>query len=77
MKKYIITWDCGFGKNHEVVEAESFEDASREAHDAWQEEVASNSEYYAEEWTEEAAYDKGLLSEKEILEYEKKLDEEE
>ena len=74
MKKYIITFNCGFGENHEVVKAESLEEAQKEAYEAWLEEAEAEAEYYAEEWTEEAAYDYDLLTEAEAEEHERKMD---
>lgn len=60
MKKYIIMWDCGYGKNYEAIEADSIEEAQKEAYEQWREEAESNADYDAEEYTEELAEDLGL-----------------
>ena len=72
MNKYIINWNAGFGVNREVIEAETLEEAEKQAFEEWQEEVENNAEYGAEEWTEEEAYNHDLLSDEEREEYEKK-----
>lgn len=55
MKKYIITFDYGFGENYEVVEAESLEQAEHFAYEAWKEGAENQANYLAEEYTEERA----------------------
>ena len=72
MKKYIISWDAGYGANKEVIEAEYLEEAQEEAYEQWREEVERNADYYAIEWTEEEAYEHDLLSPAELEDYEKK-----
>ena len=45
MTKYIITWDIGYGRSHELVEAASEEAASAIAYENAREEFESNADY--------------------------------
>jgi len=53
MMKFIIKWDAGYGTNYDVIDAVSLEDAQRVAYEQWKEEVESNADYDAMEWTQE------------------------
>jgi len=53
MKKYIITWNAGYGPESDVIEAESMEKAEEEAYMAWKESAELNADYEAMEWTQE------------------------
>lgn len=56
MKKYIISWNAGYGKEYETIEAESEEKAADIAYEYWKEDVESNGEYGVEcDWDEEKA----------------------
>ena len=63
MKKYIIEWDAGYGKNYDCIEAESLEDAQMAAYQSWKDEVDSNAEYGAKELTRDVAEDYGFEDE--------------
>lgn len=60
MKKWIIRWNSGFGDSYEVYEANSKEEADKIACDCWHDEVESNADYEAIEYTEENAEECGL-----------------
>ena len=45
MKKWIITWDSGYGNNYSEVEAETEEEAGKIAYEEWQEESEANANY--------------------------------
>jgi hypothetical protein len=62
-KKWIIIWDAGYGRNYEVVEAETQEEADKAAYEAWREETENNSDYKSIPLTEENAHDYGLEDE--------------
>lgn len=57
MKKYIISWNVGYGDSYEVVEAENMEEANKMAYEAWRDEAETNADYKAEEYTQELADD--------------------
>lgn len=63
MMKYIITWDAGYGKRHEIIEVDSQEEADQWAYDNWKEEAEINANYDAAEYDKEAAIDLGLEDE--------------
>lgn len=63
MKKWIITWNCGYGDTHEEVECETFDEALKMAYEEWREEAESQADYSAQEWNDETAYDLGLIDE--------------
>jgi len=56
-RKWIITWDAGFGIGYEVVEAISKDDARLAAFERAQEEFSANVMYGAEPYSKEAAQD--------------------
>ena len=51
--KFIIKWNAGYGDNYDVIEAKNQEEAQKAAYEEWREEVESNAEYGAMEWSEE------------------------
>jgi len=56
MPKYIISWNAGYGKDYDTVEAETEEKACEEAYERWKEDVESQAEYGVEcEWSKEKA----------------------
>lgn len=60
MKKWIITWNSGYGDCHAEVEADNHDDAVMMAYESWKEDVESGADYRAEEYTEELAEDYDL-----------------
>ena len=52
MKKYLITWDVGYGKYTKIIEANSQQDAEERAYQAYQDALSSKHthDYYAEIW---------------------------
>ena len=65
MEKFIITWNTGCGDGAEIVEAKTLEDATEQAYEAWREEVENNSEYRAEPYSADLAYNHGLIDDPE------------
>ena len=63
MKKYIIIWDAGFGDEAKVVDAESQEEAQKEAYEQWREDAENNATYRAEPYSAELAENYDLLEE--------------
>ncbi len=57
MKKWIITWNIGYGESAEVVEAETVEKARMEAYDRAREDFENNADYDAVPYTKELAED--------------------
>jgi len=55
MRKFIITWDAGYGEAHQEIEAENYDKALEEAYEMWKEETESKANYSAEEYTDELA----------------------
>ena len=47
MKKYRIMWDAGYGKNEEIIDAESQTKAEEEAYKRWREEAENEADYSA------------------------------
>jgi hypothetical protein len=45
MKKYIIMWNCGYGKNYEEIEANNKEEAENAAYEAWRDDAEFNADY--------------------------------
>jgi len=45
MKKYVIMWDCGYGKNYDEIEANNKEEAENAAYEAWREDAETNANY--------------------------------
>ena len=60
MTKFIIRWNLGYGDSHEVIEADSLEEAQTLAYQAWREEAENSDDYDCEEYTEEKAEGLGL-----------------
>lgn len=61
--KYLVTWNCGYGENWEVVDVETQEEAYQAARDYWKEDVESNADYNAKPLTEELKIDYGIEEE--------------
>jgi hypothetical protein len=59
-RKWIITWDAGYGKSREIVEAETEDEAIEVAYARWREEAETNADYDAKPYSKEAAEDYGL-----------------
>ena len=55
MKKWIITWDIGYGECAEIVEAETVDQATMMAYDKAREEFEHSAEYGAEPYSKELA----------------------
>jgi len=53
--KFIISWDIGYGRSYDEIEAESQEKASQIAYECWREEAEGNAIFDAEPYTEELA----------------------
>ena len=60
MPRFIVRWDAGFGDCYVDIEADDYEDALKVAHDHWKEDVESQADFDAEEYTEEKAEEYGL-----------------
>lgn len=60
MKKYLIKFNAGFGEETEVVEAETQEEATTAAYDAWRESAENNADYEAILLTKEIAEEYGF-----------------
>ncbi len=45
MEKFIIQWDAGYGKNYDVVECDTEQQAEKLAYEAWREDVEINADY--------------------------------
>lgn len=52
-KKYLIKINYGFGDEFEWIEANSQEEAEKDAYETWLERAESNAHYEAREWTEQ------------------------
>ena len=59
-KKYLISWDAGYGTMYDVVKAESHDEAMEDAYQSWREAAESQAEYNAEELTPELAEEHGF-----------------
>jgi hypothetical protein len=59
MKKWVITWDIGYGPNAAVVEADTQEDAEAIAYEHAREDFKSNADWQAHPYSEELAEDLG------------------
>lgn len=64
-QKWIITYNAGYGDQHDIVEAKTKEEADQAAYDAWCEEAESYAEYGAEPYDKETAVGLGLEDEEE------------
>lgn len=60
VKKYLITWNAGYGEFKEVVEASDEDDAEQVAYEMWLETAQSSADYSATELTSELAAEHGL-----------------
>lgn len=60
MPKFIINWDSGYGESHDVIEADTLDEANAIAYDQWRDEAESYANYGAEEYNEELAEEYGL-----------------
>lgn len=60
MPKFIIKWDVGFGENAEIVEADNYAEAEKEAYQCAKEDFENNSSYSAEPYSLEEAQNYGL-----------------
>lgn len=60
MPKWIIEWDCGFGKSEAIVGAETEENARMMAYEAAREDFESGADYSAQPYTQELAESLGL-----------------
>lgn len=60
MPEYLITWNIGYGESHEVIEAESQEQANKYAYESWREEAENNADYEARAVTDELKEEYGL-----------------
>jgi len=49
MKQYLISWNAGYGTNHDVVEAENVKQAGIMAYEYWRDEAESQADYDVEE----------------------------
>ena len=65
MKKYIIRWNIGYGDEHSIIDACDANDANLQAREEWKENIESNADYEANEYTREDAIDLGLEEEDE------------
>jgi hypothetical protein len=63
MSKYIITIDVGFGKESQIIEAESQAEADEAAQQEFQQECESQHSYEAEPYTKKLAIELELESE--------------
>jgi hypothetical protein len=59
-KKYLITWNAGWGQNEDIIEADSLEEAQTAAYEACREEFESAADYSAKELTPEVAEEHGI-----------------
>lgn len=55
MKKFIITWDAGYGQSARVVLAKDEDHAEELAYEAWKEEADRHADYGVEEYSEARA----------------------
>lgn len=63
MPKYIITVDYGYGEEHEEHDCKDQSEADDVSYQVWKEGAESQGVYLAERWTDEKAYDVGLIDE--------------
>ena len=61
--KFIIRYNTGYGDNVEIVDAENIEEANRIAADAWYEDMQSQADYGALDFTYENCEEYGLEEE--------------
>ncbi len=60
MAKYIIKWNCGYGDEVLVIDAENYEDARDEAAATWKKEIQDYADYDAFELNNDTAEQWGL-----------------
>ena len=60
MAKWIIRWNVGSGDNHQIVEADTEEQAEQMAHELWREWIQGQEDYGAEAYDQERAIELGL-----------------
>lgn len=60
MKKWIITWNVGYGDSHLIIEADTKEAADQQAFECAREEFENSATYGAEEYSEELAEELGV-----------------
>jgi len=61
MPEYLIRWNTGYGNMHEVVEAESQEEANKIAYEIWREDVESEADYDAALLTDDLREEYNIL----------------
>lgn len=59
-RKWLITWNAGYGTSADVIEAETEEKAMEEAYERWREEAENNADYSAQPYSQELAEGYGL-----------------
>ena len=59
-KKYLIRWDCGYGDNFIVAEADSRDAAEDIAYQEWRDAAETQADYEANEATSENLYEAGF-----------------
>lgn len=60
MSKYIITYDCGYGAQHEILEIGDQDHADARAWEIWLHAAEEHGSYQAEEYTPELAAEYGI-----------------
>lgn len=60
MPKYILTWNAGYGDEHNTVEAENIETAEEIAYDWWLDSAETYASYSAKEYSKEEAEELGI-----------------
>lgn len=60
MAKYVLRWNAGTGDCYDTFDAESEDEAEKQAYELWREDTENNADYEAMEYTEEMAEELGL-----------------
>lgn len=60
MPRFIISFNAGYGEDHEIIEAESQDTAEQSAYEAWRQAAENNADYGAEPYSRERAIELGL-----------------
>ena len=55
MPKFIISWDIGYGRSHEIIDARDLDMARMAAYEQAREEFENSADYDSEPYTEERA----------------------
>lgn len=55
MKKYIATWDIGYGEQASVIQAKDDDDARAQTYELAREDFENNVSYKAHPWSQELA----------------------